>query len=280
MLQRQPLRRGGPTIRTLTQLLTVAAASALALGGISAPASAVNTWTFPTGTFTANDQMGNGQATITVTNLAVTEAGAAKGYVSVVGRNNSGRVDSCSTSAFSGASAIFSPTNSSPCNGYITFSVDQKTGTLSALANFNMSSVSVWPNGAASGSVTGTLPTPVVVPLQGCQLTFDRAAHAVTVAWTPNSDASTYDLSFGGDVVFNYAGLTGDSIDVPADILQVDNPAPGIMHTFNASLTGKRSDGATVATCTTNTLVLAAPGSPVIDKTVPVAQGGLVTVNY
>lgn len=265
-------------MRALTAFATATALTALGLLGVAAPASAATTWTFPDGQFfTFADAFdGSQKGNVSIQNLRIVEGGATSGYITFTTHYPRGYT--CTSSTFSGTAAQFYPSSYSPCTGWLNFAVDPATGVLTATTS--MTVTSLFFNGTATGTVTGTMPAPTVVPLQDCQLTLDSSAGVLDLTWTPNADAKTYDASLGGDVVLDYPGLTGSQIGFPLDVLGLNNPAPGIIHNVNVSLSAKRSDGATVATCTTNTVVLAAPGAPVIDKTVAVTQGGLVTVNY
>lgn len=244
--------------------------SILLVGGLvgAPPAWAGSTWDFASGSFTVTETLGTDTATITVQNLTVVDGASATGWVQLAwGRYT------CSSQAFSGMTVTFVPSGgigAEPCNGTVSFSIDERTGALSA-----SSAVTITGRifaGPASGTAQGISPTPVVVPLTDCKATTDVAGHGIDFTWTENADATTYDLSVDG-----MPGLVMQLNPGVAGGADFSVLSPGTA--YSATITAKRGDGQVVATCTT-TQAWTPPAAPKVDSTVPVAAGGLLTVNY
>lgn len=247
--------------------LSVAMALALAALGPSVgaqPASAATAWDVAGGQFTADDGFGATLA-ITVRNLQITNAGSASGYVSAAWDRYT-----CSTQTFAGTSASFFPSLYEPCSGSITFAVEPATGVVTASVALTMTSRLF--TGGASGSAQGVAQSPVVVPLQNCASSTDVVGRGIDVTWTGNTDATAYLVSVdqAPGVSITTASGTSGGFDFAA-------LAPGRSFTFRVAAT--RADGAVVATCTAGPS-WTAPSAPVITSMVPVAAGGLLTVNY
>ena len=250
------------------------------------PVAADTSWTYPSGTFTFNDSFGNGTLTVSVTNLVIVPGGTATGYVRIDGKNSSGRTDWCSTTVFSGSTALWSsPSLSNPCTGSVDFAVDPLTGVLSATTGYlNMSSVSIYAQGQAAGAATAQ--APAVVPITPCTLTYDASAAAINVEWGDNPDVKTYDISVSGNGTLTFPTTAGQGgglgqVLIPVDLVTFVALTPGVDPVFRVTITGKRSDGAPIATCTTADVSVPAPGPPtIVGSPVAVAAGGLLTVNY
>jgi hypothetical protein len=253
---------------------------ALLAGGLVTavpPASAATTWTFPSGEFILSDGFGS-TATVTIQNLTISDT--TTGYVRLT--TTTPRLYVCTTQVFSGTSAQFWPDSIAPCTGSITFSLDPATGALTASADLSVSSR--FYTGPGSGSVTAQSPT--VVPLADCALAFDSTGGVLAVGWTANPGASTYDIAVSGSGNYTTStnGGTGggpQSALIAMTSLSSVTVTPGTDPVFRADITGKRSDGAVVATCTTPDATVPGPGAPtIVGKPVAVAAGGLLTVNY
>lgn len=231
---------------------------------LASPVVAATTWDFASGSFSVDDGFG-ATASITILNLSIPDGSTASGYVKVAWDRYS-----CSTQSFTGASANFFPSGSEPCSGTVSFSVDPQSGTLSASTALLITSRRF--AGQASGSAQGTAQRPVVVPLLNCKATTDTSAQEIDFTWTHNPDATTYDLVVNGLAGASLQLPSGGTGGVPFSLL-----SPGTA--YSATVTATRPDGATVATCTTND-AWTPPAAPVVDSTVPVVAGGLLTVNY
>ena len=249
----------------MKRLAAIATAVLMLVGGmaLASPVAASTTWVFARGSFRVDDGYG-ATASITVQNLVVTDGSTASGYV---------RVDWdrywCSSQSFSGLSANFFAGGTEPCGGTVTFAVDP-TGVLSAAAALTITSRIF--SGPASGSVQGIAQQPVVVPLLNCTATTDVAAQMISFTWDDNADATTYDMTLNGQGALTLSFGPGGSGGADFSAL-----SPGTAN--NVTVTAKRADGQTVATCTTND-AWTPPAAPAVSSTVPVATGGLLTVNY
>jgi hypothetical protein len=237
------------------------------VGGIAqaSPATASTTWEFSNAPFTLSDGFGS-TANVVVQRMSVTGS-TATGYVRI--SDSAGRY-TCYSQDFSATTVSWVSGSFSPCSGSVTFSVDPM-GVLSISDSGILVEGRLF-TGAGSGSAQGIAQTPVVVPLLDCTASTDVTAQEINIDWTDNPDATTYDVAV--------SGLSGASITVgPGVAAGADFSALTPGTSYNATVTAKRADGQTVATCTTND-AWTPPAEPVVNSTVPVAAGGLLTVNY
>ncbi|MFM7145773.1 MAG: putative Ig domain-containing protein [Actinomycetales bacterium] len=256
-------------MRTIKTLAVAAASVSAILMSATPPASAAATWNFPNGSFTLSDILGD-QATLTISQMKVTGA-SASGYLNL----SNGRY-SCSATSFSGLTATFTLASYDPCYGTISFAIDS-SGRLT-VSGSSVYIPATLLTGPGTGSVQGTQPVPTVVPLTSCALTYDKTGPNLSATWAANPDAVSYDVAVSGGGDAAVSGLTKTSVSFDTSVISLDS-FPGTWEVYTATVTAKRADGATVATCSVST-TLATPNAPVIDSTVPVPAGGLLTVNY
>lgn len=233
--------------------------------GHASPAAAAITWDFTNAPFTLSNGSGS-TANVTVQHMQVTGS-SATGYVRV--SDSAGRY-TCYSQNFSAMTVTWFDGSFSPCSGTVTFAVDP-TGVL-RISDSGLLIASGLFTGAGSGSAQGIAQAPVVVPLLNCTASTDVTAQEITIDWTDNPDATAYDVAVSG---LSGASITvGPGVSAGADFSAL---APGT--SYNATVTAKRVDGQTVATCATND-AWTPPAAPVINSTVAVVAGGLLTVNY
>lgn len=254
----------------MTRPFIVAAALALATVGLSAaaqPASATTTWVVADGQFTIGDGVSS-TLTINVQNLRITDAGSASGYVLV----NDGRY-SCSTQAFTGASADFFVGRYEPCSGNVGFSVDPSSGVVTATASLSVSARVF--AGNAAGTAQGVRQRPVVVPLQSCTATADPVSGEIDITWADEPSASAYTITVNGLTGATLTAPSRSSVSIPFSLLTFGA-------TYSATITAADGAGDVVANCTTNdaTVPWPAPGAPTIVGPPIAVGGGQVTINY
>jgi hypothetical protein len=237
----------------------------LVIGLPQTPVAATTTWDFSDVAFTLSDGFGS-TTTVTVQRMRVTGS-AASGYVRV---NDAAVRYACYTQVFNGLTAEWSNGAFSPCLGSVTFSVDSK-GVLT-LVGSGLVAEGILFTGAGSGSGQGVAQKPVVVPLQNCTAVTNTTAKRIDFAWTDNADATDYRLVVSSLPTVSRTFGPGGSGYVDFSDLK-----PGTA--YRATLTARRADGETVATCTTND-AWTPPAAPMVNSTVPVTAGGLLTVNY
>lgn len=239
------------------------------VGGLAqaSPAAAATTWDFANAPFTLSDGS-RSSVTVTVQNMRVTGSSAV-GYVIINDAANPGRY-SCTSKDFSLLTVNWLVGALAPCSGSITFSVDQR-----GLLRINDSAIVIEGRlftGAGQGSVQGIAQKPVVVPLIGCKASSDVTAQEIDFGWSDNPDATSYEVAV--------SGVSGPSITVgPGGSAGADFAALAPGTSYSATVNAMRADGETVATCVTNG-AWTPPAAPVINSTVPVVPGGLLTVNY
>lgn len=227
--------------------------------------SASTTWDFTNVTFTLSDGFGS-TTDVTVQQMRVTGS-SASGYVRVV---DPAVRYACYTRVFSGLTAEWSNSTLSPCSGTVTFSIDS-SGKLT-LAGSGLVAAGILFTGAGSGSGQGIAHKPVVVPLQDCTASSNSTSKRIEFSWTDNADATGYQLAMNGPAGVKRNFGPGGSGYVEFSDLMVGTA-------YSATLTATRADGETVATCTSND-AWTPPAAPAVNSTVPVAVGGLLTVNY
>lgn len=248
-------------------------ASGIAAG---APAAhAATTWTFASDSIALPDSFSGKTADLQIRDLILTDGSISGGNLQI--SSTTGAAIFCTTRSFSGNVATFSDTGYAGCTGDVRFTVDSQ-GRLTVSSQALGNSTFLF-SGTVSSNVTGTQPTPTVVPLDTCALTLDYPNQLASVTLTKgNPDADAYSVTFPGTA---FPATSFSKADLPfeleVDFTMLTMGAPLIAH-IDAT---RGFDGKVVASCDTSQVTPLLPGAPSIDGDVIAPQGSsTATVNY